>query len=280
MMLDVTYTLRAGARSLEVQVRFDNTCTHHRLRAMFPTGVETDVSFAESPFDVVHRRIPRDAENPYAYMPHLTYPLLRFCGVESVDRAFTCLSGGLKEYEVLDTPERTLALTLMRAYENNLCTAGDFDLEHQPGSLSQSPGAHDLSYRIYPGAVGRGLSRVFREADRMTAPLAVAETKARAGIGLPSAGGFLSIEDERVQLSGLTGEARGERIVLRVFNPTDSDVETQVTCGFPIVRATLTNLNEEDDSPCPVNARGIRLTVPARKIVTVALDPGCGGQQA
>lgn len=269
--VEVIYTLDVTAKSLAVTVRFDNQCTNHRLRAMFPTAVASDDSYAESPFDVVTRRIPKDDANPYKDVPHLTYPMLRFSGIASDTRNFTLISGGLKEYEVLEDDARTYALTLMRAYETNLCTAGDFDLEHKPSTLSQSAGEHELHYSIYVGARGEGLVNVFAEADSKSAPLVAAETKARKGT-LPSTAGFLEIEDARVQLSGLTGEARGDRLVLRVFNPTDDTVVSPVKCNFALKSATLTNLNEENEEALAVSDSGFQIELAPRKIVSVALE--------
>ncbi|MEM7792772.1 MAG: glycoside hydrolase family 38 C-terminal domain-containing protein, partial [Verrucomicrobiota bacterium] len=113
LKIEVTYTLQATAKSLDVSVHFDNQCKNHRLRAMFPTKVEDDYSFAESPFDVVKRRILKDDKNPYNYAPYLTYPMLRFSGIAGGTRSFALISGGLKEYEVLEDDTRTYALTLL-----------------------------------------------------------------------------------------------------------------------------------------------------------------------
>ena len=102
-------------------------------------------------------------------------------------------------------------------------------------------------------------------------PLIAAETKARKGT-LPSTAGFLEIEDARVQLSGLTGEARGDRLMLRVFNPTDETVVSPVNCKFALKSATLTNLNEDDSDALAVNDAGFQLELAPKKIVSVALE--------
>jgi mannosylglycerate hydrolase len=133
--IEVDYTLCKGERSLEVNVSVDNQSRNHRLRAMFPTNIMAKSSYAESPFDVVQRAIARDSENPYRHFPYLTFPMVRFAGIVSGTSNFTLLSGGLKEYEIVNDDARTFALTIFRGYENNLCTSGDFDLEYRPGEL-------------------------------------------------------------------------------------------------------------------------------------------------
>ncbi len=102
MTMVVDYSLKKGSRRLDVTVKFDNQCTNHRLRAIFPTHVNAEKSYAEAPFDVHERYIDRTDQNPYAHFPHLTFPFVRFFGVKDASRNVTVLAHGLKEYEALD----------------------------------------------------------------------------------------------------------------------------------------------------------------------------------
>jgi len=269
--IEVEYTLAKGARSLEVRVSLDNPCRNHRLRAMFPTNIQAKTSHAEAPFDVVSRPIARDAENPYSHFPHLTFPMVRFAGVSAGDRSFSIISGGLKEYEALEDAGRTFALTIFRAYENNICTSGDFDLEHRPGDLAQSIGKHSYVYRICPGKIGAGYERLFAEADALHTPMVVAETKARAG-DLPMEKGFIGLDNAKLALSGIKRASRSDALVIRLFNTTDLEQAGKLTFAAPVLDASYVNLNEEGLSARPVST-GNRIDVSAgpKTIVTIAV---------
>ncbi len=269
--IEVEYTLAKGSRSLEVRVTLDNQCRNHRLRALFPTNIQAGTSYAEAPFDVVSRPIARGAENPYSHFPHLTFPMVRFAGVSTGNRSFSVISEGLKEYEALADADRTFALTIFRAYENNICTSGDFDLEHRPGDLAQSLGKHSYVYRIYPGEPGTGYEQLFAEADALHAPMVVAETKARAG-DLPMEKGFIGLENAKLVLSGIKQASRSDALVIRLFNTTDLEQAGQLTFASPVLDASYVNLNEEDLPVCPTFT-GNRLDVSAgpKKIVTIAV---------
>ncbi|NJL19056.1 MAG: hypothetical protein HC901_01755 [Bdellovibrionaceae bacterium] len=160
LKIDMEYSLPAGSRSLQVAVRINNQSRNHRLRALFPTGIRAEFSYAEAPFDVVTRHIRRTPENPYAHLTELPFPMNRFAGVAHDGRNFTFFSGGLKEYEALEDDAGTLAVTLFRAYENRFCTAGDYDLESRPGDMTQIQGDTELTYRLYAGPAGDGYSEL------------------------------------------------------------------------------------------------------------------------
>ena len=271
--IEVEYTLRKGERSLEVKVSLENQCRNHRLRAMFPTNIHAKTSYAEAPFDVVHRHIAHDEENPYAHFPHLTYPMVRFAGVASGPRNLAILSGGLKEYEALDDDARTLALTIFRGYENNICTSGDYDLEYRPGDLAHSIGHHTHTYRIYTGPTGMAYQQLFAEADAMHAPLVVAETKARTGGQLPMAHGFLALDNPGLVVTGIKRASRNNSVIVRLFNPSDSEQAAKLTLAVPVRKALYLNLNEEPVADCSERAGcTVSLSAAPKQILTIGLE--------
>jgi len=269
MPIHVTYSLATGERSLRVHVEVENACRNHRLRAMFPADIATADSYAEAPFDVVTRRIVRDESNPYRDFPDLTFPLVRFAGITAPSGNLAIIGNDLKEYEVLEKETRTFALTIFRAYENNLCTSGDFDLEHRPGDLAQSQGKHAFDYRIFPGSPGAAYENVYAEANRMQVPLIVAETKARPGT-MPMQTSFLELQSDALQFSGIKKESRGPGLVLRLFNPTNSPTEGTLVFASPVAAATMATLNEEPaPGRCIVAGSRVTFTAAPKQIVTL-----------
>lgn len=270
--IEVEYSLVKGAKCLEVRISFDNACRNHRLRAMFPSKVNAETSYAEAPFDVVRRRIAHDLDNPYRYFPHLTYPMLRFSGVTEGQRNLAIISGGLKEYEALDDADRTFALTVLRAFENNICTSGDFDLEHRPGNLAQGIGQHEYSYKIYPGRTGDHFENLFSEADALHAPMVVAETKARSG-NQPMEKSHISLDNKKLALSCVKKASRGESLIIRLFNTTTETQHGKLVFAAPVRGAVLRNLNEEEVfGDVKLENDAVFISAEPKKIITLSVD--------
>lgn len=53
--VEIQLSLDKGSRQLNISVKIDNKVKDHRIRALFPTGICTNISMAGSPFDVILR---------------------------------------------------------------------------------------------------------------------------------------------------------------------------------------------------------------------------------
>jgi alpha-mannosidase len=218
----------------------------------------------------VHERyIDRTDKNPYAHFPYLTFPFIRFFGVKDATRNVTAIAHGLKEYEALDDEARSLALTLMRGYENNICTTDEW--EYRPGDLSQSIGEHEFTYSIYTGPVMDSYSNLYREADSVSTPVIVSETKAAEG-ELPLNHSFVSLDNDQIILSGIKKESRGERVVVRAHNASDTVQEAILEFGQDIKAAFYANLNEEVIGELAATGPNkVTFQTGAKKIVTLVI---------
>ena len=266
----VEYSLKAGAKNIEVSVKFENRSRNHRLRAIFETGIDAENSFAESVFDVAHRRIKRDKKNMYSYMPELTFPMARFAGVVGKGGSFAVLGGGLHEYEAFEGGK--FALTVTRAYDNKICTSGDFDLEYKPGDLSHVFGAHSYKYALCFGDFGADYENVFRMADSFGAPLLVSESKARKGGKMPMEAGFMTLDNAKVQLSCVKKAARSNDILIRLFNPTDKAQTASVMFAKNVASAKLANLNEEAGKSAKFKGASVSVELGAKKVQTILIS--------
>ena len=131
-------TLRKGSRRVEMKTRFANPARDHQLRVLFPTDVHTNEVSVEAPFDVVKRHIQWlvTAENHEGHFPF--QPMQNFLDLSDGKRGVAFMSKGLREYEVVDDPRRTLAITLMRSHRAYmLANKGLID----PGGIRPEPAA-------------------------------------------------------------------------------------------------------------------------------------------
>jgi hypothetical protein len=164
------------------------------------------------------------------------------------------------------------ALTILRAFENNICTSGDFDLEHRPGDLAQGIGKHHYNYRIHPGATGSDYQHLFQEADSLHAPMVVAESKARAG-DQPMEKGHIGLDNQKLALSGIKKAARSGALIVRLFNTTNQIQQGKLLFSSSVAGAAFTNLNEEVvPGDLSISGNELQITVEPKKIVTISVD--------
>lgn len=132
-------TLRRGAGSAAVRTVVHNNAKDHRLRVMFPTDAAVKTYTVDAPFDVVNRRVglPEDA-NDYREAPEETSPQQSWTAAFDGTRGLAVVAAGLMETCVRETPDRPIALTLLRANRRTAFTDG------QPEGQLQGPLAFDL----------------------------------------------------------------------------------------------------------------------------------------
>jgi len=261
-------TLRRGARSVEVTTRFNNQCRDHRLRVMFPTDISAEVSCAETPFDVVERPIERGPDSPWYGSWNPTHPQGRFVDVSDGKVGLAIINDGLREYEVTEDSERTIGITLMRAFEMALTTVSWRWERHPEMELTQCFGEHEFRYLIYPHSGDWADAEVYREVERLNVPVAVAEVGPHGGT-LPKKMGFVSIEPANLVMSAMKrAEDRGS-LIIRVFNPTDKKIDGRISFWKEVRSAKLTNLNEEPYEDIEPKGNEIHLKVGKKRIVTL-----------
>ncbi|MBW7865018.1 MAG: hypothetical protein H3C30_11480 [Candidatus Hydrogenedentes bacterium] len=261
-------TLRRGAKSVAVDVSFDNTVEDHRLRVFFPTRRPGKVCRVESAFDVISRDTVFGPDSPWHNCQGVTFPMQRFVDVSDGAAGLAFISRGLREYEVTQDAERAIAVTLLRAYEVNLTTVSCRWDAHPEMKLAQAPGAHAFSYLICPHAGYYAAGGVVAEAERFVTPLEPAQAGAHPG-GLPARMGFLEMEPDILTFSALKRAENGDGWIVRVANPTMTAMKGKLHFGQTPVSAEMVSLEEVSEKELPVKNNTVVFTAGPKKIVTI-----------
>ena len=74
----VEYRLERDSEVLKVKLSVDNQAKDHWQRANFPTGIDTDVSWADSHFDIIARDVSVPDPTGWVEQPQKTHPLRTF----------------------------------------------------------------------------------------------------------------------------------------------------------------------------------------------------------
>ncbi|MBP8130807.1 MAG: hypothetical protein KA184_14610 [Candidatus Hydrogenedentes bacterium] len=266
------FTLRAGARRLDVTTSLDNTCRHHRMRVVFPTRLDCDRTDAEASFDVISRDIHVKPGNAYYGRPNPQYPMHRFVDMTDGKNGFAILNNcGLREYEAMDTRERPLAITLFRAYTyRNSPVFGRWET-YPEMELAQCLGPHEWSYAIYPHK-GDWTSGVYAEAEDFNLPLEPAQAGPHEGT-LPKSMSFLELQGANLQLTAFKrAEDHKGNYIVRIFNPTAKAAKGKLVLSKPVKKAWLTNMNEDRREKVEPKGNSIPLSLGKKKVVTVEIQ--------
>jgi len=258
-------TLRRGARRLEIRTRFDNPARDHRLRVMFPTGIRTNHVSVESAFDIVERRFQwlETGDNHEGHYPF--QPMLGFVDLTDGRRGLAFMSRGLREYEVLDDPRRTLAVTLMRSHRAymraNRGRMTPEDYERSPGQHSLGP--HEISYALVPHGGDWREGGVALEAEEFNTPWRIIQGVPKPGEFPVTRSMFSIAPADRVRLSALYQGRGGSYYVLRVWNSASEPLEAEIRSPFEFSSFAKVALNEETVLET-VSRRGGSWIVPLR----------------
>ena len=245
---------------LHVRTEVDNCAKDHRLRVLFPTHTQTDRSFADTPFAMVERdiAIPRETAE-WQERIHPEKAFTSVCGVQDAAGGLALLCPeGLHEYAVLDTSERSLALTLFRSFRKTVALPQEVDGQLQ-GQLSFSYALHafvsvfDTAYAL--GAV-----------SQLQTPVRSHEVREDSS----PTHSFIQVDPGVAVVTALKPAEDGPGAVIRFWNPGGRDTEARFRLDRPVVEACLCNLNEEMLEPLAVTPEGaVAVSIPAGGLATV-----------
>jgi mannosylglycerate hydrolase len=207
-----------------------------------------------------------------------TQPMNMFVDVSDGEQGIAFLSDSLTEYEVMDNEERTVALSLLRAVGNWICT------ETRAGSVfpsqhgGQCPGRHEIRYGIRPHAGGWIEGSVDKAAQAFNAPCRIVQTRKHAGKLPASKAPLFAVEGDGLRASILKRCETRKSFVLRIYNPTGTVRKGAVAFHAPVRRAWQCALNEKREKELKITKSGaISISAAPYEIITIEVQTGKKG---
>ncbi|MCC6446558.1 MAG: hypothetical protein IT210_24280 [Armatimonadetes bacterium] len=253
--------LRKGAKRVEIRTEIENRARDHRIRALFLSQLEAEMSLAEGQFDVVSRPLtpPDDWQGASPFHPQQSW-----VSADDFEMGLTVINRGLPEYELYPDEARTLALTLLRCV-GRLSGEGDAPGDNDtPGA--QCLGTYTFHYAIYPHAGTWAEGRSWEEARRFNLPARSVQTGRHPG-ELPARQSCITLEPSQLVLSAVKKAEDSDDLAIRFFNIAEEPVEGKITVqGAKSLH--LANLDEEIEKAVG-RGKTARLSVEPKKIVTI-----------
>ncbi len=276
--VDVTilsrFTLRRGAKRLDVRTTIENTAEDHRMRVMMPSDIRTDAADAAGHFTVDHRPHLPTRDKSGEYWPEMaTLPMQMFVDVSDEVQGLAIASNSFTEYQLLDDERRTVAITLFRAVRNRICSE-----YRSSGNFPQQKGGQvlrtlDYEYAIYPHDGDWQTGHVFDEALSLNVKPVSFQFSAGEGGRLPAEASLFSVEPAEWVVSAFKRAEDRESVVLRIYNPTSEAVEGRVSVRGKIQKAWKLNLNEKREENLPPTSDGaLTISIESNQIITVEIE--------
>jgi len=266
-------TLRKGSRCVEIKTFLENKARDHKLRVMFPTGIQTDYSFAESAFAIEKRSLlwEETGDNMESYFAFK--PMQNFVDASDGKCGLAFLNKGMREYEVLDDVSRTLAITLLRTHRAYM-TANEV---MTPEELDKHTGSHvfgklQFQYALYPHQGNWQKGAVLRQAYCHKVPLKIIQGVANKGV-LPPLARFFEIEPaEKLIFSALKQTENEKGILMRFWNSTEEALQATIKTSLPFTSAKKVRLDETAGEDLELKKGELILPVKKGEIVSIVFE--------
>jgi len=266
-------TLRKGSRCVKIKTSLENKARDHKLRVMFPTGIQTDYSFAESAFAIEKRSLlwEETGDNMESYFAFK--PMQNFVDTSNGKCGLAFLNKGMREYEVLDDASRTLAITLLRTHRAYM-TANEV---MTPEELDKYTGSHvfgklQFQYALYPHQGNWQEGAVLRQAYCHKVPLKIIQGVANKGV-LPALGRFFEIEPaEKLIFSALKQTEDEKGILMRFWNSTEEALQARIKTSLPFTSVKKVRLDETPGEDLELKKGELILPVKKGEIVSIIFE--------
>ena len=278
----IVVTLDADSPRIGWQVSVDNRSRDHRLRILFPAGVESiaDVR-AETAFGVVRRPARREVPPDNRWEVPVSYgPTSGFVEAGNDEAGAILFGDGLAEYEAV-TDEAghvsRLGLTLLRCV--GFLSREDLAMRPSghagPGLATpgaQCPGRHDFRLAFEPRGASPSNGDLFARAASFVAPPHVVPAGGEAA-DHPLTDTFVRITPAgAVTLSACHRAAEAEdAVIVRLFHADEGDARVRIGMAQRVAEANVVDLLERPMAALAVDAGGAVVDLGPHAIRTVRL---------
>jgi len=229
-------SLEKNSESVKIDIHVDNRSRNHRVRVLFPSGLDTaTVSESGQAYDEVVRNITIPDIPGLAEKPYTTHPMQDYCAVSSGKAGLGVAARGLYEYECIDTCDRAIAVTLFRSVEvidNQTFQTTPQYFMHEAQNLT----GLDFSLALIPYDGER--ETLLREVSRVLCyPQAFANRDTEDSVMpgyilpetvLPDTLSAITLEGEGLTVECLKVGYKDDSLIIRVRNRTDSAAEGHI----------------------------------------------------
>jgi mannosylglycerate hydrolase len=265
--------LFSEVQRIEFKTKFNNKACDHRLQVEFPTTIKTDYVYAEGHFDVVKRSINVPDSEGWKEKAYKTAHNSGFVDINNGEYGLALLNKGLPEYEII-SENNTIALTLLRSV--GWLSRGD--MEYKKGNAgpsfatpeAQCLGENTFSYALIPHQGSWDDARISQKTRQYKTKILTQQLKNQQG-NMPSNFSFIQLEGKYLEISAIKKHEFEDKLVLRIYNPTDRETTGKIKLGFDIHKVYLGKLDESYEEELSYN-NGVEIGLKPKEIKTIIFE--------
>lgn len=282
--------LQKDSKILRFHTIIKNRCMDHRIRVLFPTGIYTKYSYAQTQFDITRHEIEPEIFDDSNLSDNIKrivvgaresggitqFPQKDFVAITDGEQGVSVLNRGLPEYEVL-SEETTIALTLFRSVGWLART----DLNTRIGDAGPeifTPDAQclrDMEFYygvcLFEGTVEDG--RLEECAEEMNHPAFVIQTTSHTG-DLSSEKSFCRLESEAdIQVTAIKNAQDQKGIIFRLYHTGRKIESAKLVFDQPIEKIYKANLAEEKEEELMLQDKTTEIQLLPFRIITLYVVP-------
>jgi len=239
-----TVHLLPGVPRLDVETHISNTAQDHRLRVVFPTGLDADYAYYDGHYEVIRRPVSAlrgKSEKPIGEHQR------SFVTVMNDKIGLTIANRGLPESAVYTTPDGvTISLTLMRAV--GWAHRDDLGIQspnsQSPYEVPQAQERIENSYYFSIIPHGKDLQGAWTQARAFQTVLRTVVHQESSPGRLPMSAALIDVDNPNFVISSIKIADAMDGVIVRGYN-TSSQVQTvNLTSDFVKGRAEVVRLDE------------------------------------
>ena len=259
--IKTTISLEQHDRGVTIVSEIDNTVLDHRVRMLFPTGLQTDNVTVDSIYELVERSIkpeigwvnPSNAQHQQA-----------FVSLSDGQNGITIANKGLHEYEVLQDDERTIAITLLRGTRE----LGDWGVFATPEAQCLGLSRTELKVIFHEADVVQ--SEAYVDAYQFQVPWNSAATDIHPGTLAPVAN-MIEWTGNTLAVTACKVNPDSGDIILRLFNVSKADTSAVLESNRYVNKFYKSNILEEVTSQTEQSSAQTTFKVRGSEIVTIGM---------
>lgn len=282
------YTIESDSGIVKCKTHLRNTVKDHLMRVIFPSGVDTDIAYAGSPFDVVKRpihiedydesSIPEDVKKVIIgareAKPNTIFLNREFVDLNDGVDGLSVFSKGLPEYQVINDDQ--IALTLFRSVgwiakeiNSRIGDAGPEIFTPDAQCLREM----QFEYAVYPHEGTIEQAEVCQKSNIYNSDLISCTTDKHQG-EIKTNKSYFSAGDSlnTMKVTALKRSEDGKSILIRGYNSAEQSTKVAVSSAFKINKASLSNLLEEAQEELKLDKSSVSFGLASKKIFSLRLD--------
>lgn len=258
-------TLSKGSKTLEFKTEIENNSSGHLLNLVIPTGIDCDEVLCDAPFEVLKRPIDKFTDEDGRRGPELLrFAVQNFADLSDKDGGVTLVTKGNKEMFIEKDQGCSFNVTMIRSVKGTFPVQDDCFLSFE----NENADCKGLIKTEYALCFHNAKEDVIAKTKKYLCNTLAMQVGHGSQGDLPETMSFAGSDFE---IACLKREEIGNRVVMRVYNPTDTQKDGYVSL-YGAKKAYLATMGEEIVEELPMNDSKTELKLEAYKIKTIIFE--------